>query len=414
MSNELAVQTAGATALAAFQVPDDIKQELALHGGNIADKITTNSLMFGNGAWTMSVNGAKKVLQRKNEDGDLENVQMLRVIVLGYNQARERAYYDGPYDASNQRAPDCWAKDGRRPHSDVAEPQSKTCELCAKSAKGSNAITGGAACSQHRILVVVPAGDLTAPALRLKIAVTSDWDLQDEQARAQGWYGFNNYTDFLRQNGATHTGAMITRMRFDPNPKVTYSKIQFARGDFLGAEDRAKMYARAKSDEVVDLLNQTWGAPKAASSGKPLPADDAPAGDPVFSQTGAAAQAAQEKESARLKAEADAAAAAKTAALKQAEAAEAAAKAAAKAAADKKAAAIAAAKALLAEAGAETAGFDDQKPVVSAPPAAAAPAVTETAAPKRASRAKAKDEPVVPSAPVEVPESISGLMDAWS
>lgn len=415
MSQQLAVQTAGATALAAFQVPDYIKQAQAVHGGNIADRVTTNSLMFGNGTWTMSVNGEKKVIQRPNEDGDLENVQMLKVVVLGYNPVRERSYYDGAYNPAAQRAPDCWAKDGRKPNADVPEPQSKTCEICPKAAKGSNPITGGAACTQHRTLVVIPAGDFTMPALKLKISVTSDFDKKDEAAMAAGWYGFNNYTDFLRANGVINTSVLVTRIRFDPNPNITYSKVQFARGDFLNQTQSEMMLARAKTDEVQDLLNQTYGPPRTSSSGRALPADDEPVGDPVFSQTGAGAQAAQAKENARLKAEDAAKAAAVRAAAVQ-EAADAAAKvvaasAAVKAAADKKAAAIAAAKALLAEAEAEVSGFDDP-PVapVSVAPVAAAP-VTETPPPAKRVTRKAKEE--VASAPVELPEALTGIMDAW-
>lgn len=395
MGNEVSVR--GGNMLASFEVPDDIKQELAGREGNIiSEKFTTNSLTFGNGAWTMIVNGEPKVLQRRNEDGDMENVQTLRLIVLGFSAQRERSWHDGPYDASNQRAPDCWSKNGRSPDANAAMPQAQTCVMCEHGAKGGS-------CRQHRVLVVIPAGDLNAPALRLKIAITSDWDKQDEAAMAQGWYGFSNYTDFLRAHGVNHTGILVTRARFDPNPKITYSKIQFARGDFLSAADRALMYERAKSDEVQELLNQNWSAPK--PQGKSLPA---PAADPVFSQSGASAQAAQEHENARLRAAEEAEAAKHAAEAKAVRAAQAAKE---KAAAEDKARKLAELqaqmKALEAEVEAPAA------PVEAAPVDNVVNLPTPPAPPKRGRPPKAAEPAPAPAAPIEVPDKLQGMLDAW-
>jgi len=420
MGNEVAARSG--TSLAAFQIPDDVAAILAGEEGNIAQRVTVNSLnTAGKGTWVMNVNGEKKVLERKNAEGDMELVSTIRVIILGYNRVRERGWYETPFDPANPRAPDCWSKDGRKPDVNSPMPQANACDTCPMAAKGSRQSDdgkSGVACSQHRTLVVIPEKTLEFPALKMRISVTSDWDKQDPEAEAQGWYGFGNYADMLRAGGAQHTFIMSTRMRFDP--KVRWPKIQFGRGDMLPASTVKAMLERSKSDEVQGLLNETWSA-QSSSRGRALPAPLEPAGDPVFSQSGRGAEAAQAAESARLKAEAAVEAA--KAATAQAAADQAARDAAAKIAADNatKAAKAAALRAQLAaleaaEADAQfdnvaappppTAAFDDT-PTAPAPAAAAEP-------PKRTRAAnKPKETPVAPPPPQEAPDNLKEIMGAW-
>src|SRR5208282_1201391 len=112
MSTELSTAP-GAKGLT-FAVPPALAALIKAKGmKNIADKSTVNSLTFR--PWTIHINGDKKIVQKANEDGEMENVQIMRVIVLNQAPHRGRSYYEGLYDSAKTRAPDCWSVDGKRP-----------------------------------------------------------------------------------------------------------------------------------------------------------------------------------------------------------------------------------------------------------------------------------------------------------
>ena len=425
MGNEVTAQ-AGTKGLS-FAVPAHLAAAMVVAGGgNIAEKATVPSLTYGGKVWTMSLNGEKKVLQRRNEEGEMENVQVLRVIVLDYAKHRGRSYYEGAFDADTPRQPECWSEDGKRPHASVEAPQHTVCDTCPMAAKGSKIVDGKPtiACSQYRMLAVVPAANLDFEPLRLRLAVTSDWDKSDEEAIASGWYGFQNYTDFLRANGVGFTNALVTRMRFG---NANYPKVQFARGDFLDNDAFQKTLEVAQGDAVKKLLS---GFAPAGGNGKPvepkgkaLPKDDPeePVADPVFSKTGRAAEEAQAALTAAAK---DAEVAKQYAAVKAADDAKAAA--ALKAKADAKAVKVAAAKAAAEAAAAaaeaarkaaegddddESGGFDEAPAVKQPEPPKPAPAAAETAPPKKADRKTPPPAPV--TAPAEVPPALTGILGEW-
>lgn len=428
MANEVATQKA-ANGLS-FAVPAHLQSAMASAGhGNIAEKASVPSLTYGGKVWTMVVGGEKKILRRKNEDGEMENVQILRVVVLDYAKQRGRALYEGAYDDANPRQPECWSEDGKKPHVAVEAPQCSSCEVCPKAAKGSKVVDGREmiACAQHRMLAVVPANNPEFEPLRLKIAVTSDWDKSDEESMAEGWYGFSNYVDFLRANGCAWSNALVTRMRF---ANTKYPKVQFARGDFLDADEFQKTLAIGQGEGVKKLLSG-WtpaGADGKPVKGKPLPADDeTPAADPVFSKTGAAAEQAVKDLAAKAAAQEVAIAAeARAAAQEEADrlaATEAKAKAAAKAAkvaaakAAAEAAATAAAAALKAAEEDEddgASGFDEPAKAPPTAPVKAAAPLDATPPPAKKGDSKEKEPPAAPaSAPAEVPPTLTGILGEW-
>jgi hypothetical protein len=343
----------------------------------------------------MNINGESKPVTRRDPDtNELENVQILRVVVVDWNQVKERAYYEGNWTGVS-RQPDCWSPDGKKPHASVENPQGATCETCPMSFKGSKVLDGKQmiACGTSRVLVVVPEKNMEYAAMKLKLAVTSDWDAKDDEAVANGWYAWKNYVDFLKANGLDHSGAVVTQMRF---ANVNFPKVQFKLARFLEEEEFDKVLARSKSEEVQKLL--AGFNPVAKPQGKPLPKDDLP-----VSQAEHEEDAREQK--LRAAEQAEAAKHAEAAALvrfkQNAE------ELAAKAAADAKAKKIADAKAALAALEAEEGGFDDaprtvpgvpgpfppQKPiVVNADAPVDTPAQTEEK--KRTRRSKAEMEAV--------------------
>jgi hypothetical protein len=228
---------------------------------NIEDRQTVPSLSYEGKVWTVSANGDKRKLTKVNDDGDEEAVGTMRVVILDYAKRRGRALYEGAYDPAKPGKPTCWSEDGIRPHASVEAKQHTTCEGCPMSIKGSKVNDNGkavTACSQHRMLAIVPANKLDFTPLRLKLSITSDWDGQSPDLEAQGWFAFSNFTSYLQKKGASHTAAFVTKMRFDPN--VTWPKVMFAHDRWLTDTELAAVKPIVKSDAVKSLLAGTWTA----------------------------------------------------------------------------------------------------------------------------------------------------------
>jgi hypothetical protein len=268
-------------------VPSHVQKFLETES-NISDRATVPSLTFEGKVWTIALNGEKTKLVKKDEDGDETPISTMRVVILDYAKRRGRAYYEGSYDPAKPGTPLCWSDDGIAPHANVEAPQSKKCEGCPMSVKGSKVSDNGkavTACSQHRMVVVVPANRLDFTPLRMKIAITSDWDKQNPDQEAQGWFAFQNYTDFLRSKGVTHTAALVTKMKFDTG--AAYPKILFSPDRWLEAAEVAKIAPVSKSDEVQGLLGGTWtpagadGVKTIAGTASVVDEDEAPAPKPA-------------------------------------------------------------------------------------------------------------------------------------
>lgn len=258
-------------ALALFSkkgLPAHVRAFLDEEESNIADKASVPSLSYEGKTWTVVLNGEKKKLTKVDGDGDEVPVSILKVVVLDYAKRRGRAFYAGAYDPAAVKQPDCWSEDGVKPHDAVEVKQHHQCEGCPMSVKGSKVTEQGkaaAACSQHRMIVVVPANNLDHPPLRMKLAVTSDWDKQSPDWEKQHYYAFSNYLDFLKANGCSNTAAIVTKLRFDPN--VAYPKVLFGPADWVKPEDAPTVRQAMKSDDVKKLLT-AWTP--AGVDGKPV------------------------------------------------------------------------------------------------------------------------------------------------
>jgi len=250
---------------------------------NVADKQTTNQLTFAGKAWAITIDGDKKVLTRKNEDGDDINVSILSVHILDYAQKRGRAYYEGPWDRDNVKPPACWSDDGVKPHVTVESPQASKCDGCPMSIKGTKVSddnkTTAAACAAYQMLAVTPKLDAIVP-LRLKLSITSIWAKDDKENQAKDWYAFQQYLDYLRTRGIKNTGAVITKLKFDT---TEYPKILFKAGGWATPEQLERVAALAAEEDTKKLLHGSWTVSETAAEpkGKALPEDegdeDAPA-----------------------------------------------------------------------------------------------------------------------------------------
>lgn len=264
-----------------FVVPDYLSAFMD-EESNIGSVQTVPTLTYAGKVWVTSVDGEKKRLERPNAEGDMEPVSVLRVVILDAQLKRGRDYYDGPFDAGTPKSPDCWSIDGEKPHASVKEPMCSSCGKCPKAVKGSKVGDDGhegVACGEYRLLAVIPAGALDSTPLRLKLRVTSDYDVKSADLQKEGWFAFKQFKDFLRAKRVMHTATIVTKLKFDTSKGITYPKILFAPDRLLTQEEFAKVRPLIKAETTQKLISDAY-TPNGAD-GEPTSGGEA---DPVAEQ----------------------------------------------------------------------------------------------------------------------------------
>lgn len=368
-------------------------------GANITERETVPSLSYEGKTWTVVLKGEKKPLQRRNEDGDLEPIPIMRVVLLDFAPNRGRTFYEGGYDRDKPGKPVCWSEDSKVADPAITEAPFEgwtgKCDGCPKSIKGSKVTDAGkavTACSLHRMVAVLPvskAGLFHTP-LRMKLAITSLYD-KDNPLEAEGWYAFDNYLRHLQKAMPNqHTCKLVTKMKFDPDAQ--YPKVLFCEDRWVTADEFAALKPIVKSDEVRALISGQWSPDGVGGTRR----------DEVDPETVTQAKALREAEEAKVAAEAKAAAEA-----------EAKAKAKAKAAAEAKAVAAAKAKAAAAAAEDDDGGLSALDGEVIPPPAkpkAGGASVVKNVAPPKDVEAPAKADAKATKAP---PPELGSLLTDW-
>ena len=107
------------------------------------------------------------------------------------------------------------------------------------------------------ILSVLPIDDFEpAPVRRIEV-VGNPGDIPEVQRLVpdqaqQGWYAFQNYVEWLKSRGVTHTCAVVTKMKFDPAANVCDWMASNA-----GAADCANVIPHATTTSNETLLSMT-------------------------------------------------------------------------------------------------------------------------------------------------------------
>lgn len=294
------------------QLPAHILAAQEQLGSNIPDKQTVPSLSYKGKVWSIKLDGNETKLARPNADGDMEPLSIFRGVVLNYNNVRGRAYYVGAYDPNATVQPICWSADGKTPDASLPLPdtlptsltaadraktphrQASACSECSRSVKGSKITEQGKStteCGQHRMLAVVPSFKLDFVPLRLKIAVTSDWD---KDLVEHGWFAWQQYVDYLKSRGIINTASVVTKMKFDQNE--AYPKVMFGVDRFLNEAEMDYIAPLTKSEQVTDLLAEKWTAAGVdGTSNQPEPANDTAALQAARAEQAAKAKLAEEE-----------------------------------------------------------------------------------------------------------------------
>ena len=249
------------------QLPDYLKDWGAEDNVIVREQIP--QISFRGKVWRLIVQGKEEVVKNP-VDG--EPVGAIQVVILDYNKARSRAYYEGDFEEGKNRAPVCWSNDGKVPDANVPDKQSVTCDGCEWSKKGSKIANGKevTACSQYKRAVVVPATNPDFMPLLLKIPQTSIWDKDNAENEAKNLYAFDQYMDMLKRHGIMHTGKVVTRIKFDH--RQAYPKLLFKADCPLPAELKPSILAQiAKKDELTALLNTMPDLSGGGASAAPAP-----------------------------------------------------------------------------------------------------------------------------------------------
>ena len=284
-----------ANALALFDpasVPDHVKKFLETHDSNIPVSDSIPTLSIKGKVFSISIGGETTKIMKLNSEGEEEPVSILPVVILRSAERRGRNFFEGAYDSDKKSSPICWSNDGVKPDESIPKPKASACNKCPLSQKNSRITENGkgaVACQEFRTIAVVPAHDLAFEPLRVKLPVTSDFDGQNKEAQAKGWYGFKNYLDLLRSKGVTNTNVLSTKLKFDPSAE--YPKLQFSPGKWLGDEQLATVEELVESQKVKDLLVISY-TPHTEDDKSDLPVDDDEDAAPVVTKPGKAKAAA--------------------------------------------------------------------------------------------------------------------------
>jgi len=222
------------------------KKLASIFGGikpNIPVAESLPTLSFSGKTWKVNIDNTETVVMDPNRED--EPATQTRIVVLGVNAPRSRAYHAGTYDPDSPSAPVCWSYDGVEPDASIAVPQARTCAECKWSAKGSKINDQGKAvmaCQQNKRLAVVPAADTRFTPLLLKLPITSIYDATNPYEE-KGWYAWDQYLKNINARVKRedklppHTAMFVTAVRFDPN--VVYPKLLFKLESFV--EDDQEM-----------------------------------------------------------------------------------------------------------------------------------------------------------------------------
>ena len=225
--------------------------------------------------FTISADGETTQLMRTDDEGNEFPLATLPVIVLDYGAKMGRSYYENDFDPNEIKEPVCYSLDSVAPEDDSEKKQSDKCATCPMAVKGSKVSDKGkplTACSQHRILAVIPVKRMDLPPLRLRIAQTSNYDGRSPELKAKGLLAFQNYLDYVRARGIPHTQSVVTQLSFDPSQ--AYPKLLFKASRYTNEDELAKIDLILETGKVEAILGKHGAdvVKKAGPAGPALPA----------------------------------------------------------------------------------------------------------------------------------------------
>jgi hypothetical protein len=234
MSTELANILASDPSLFEIGLDEDT---LAVAGGN------------SNQSKRLSIKGGVfRKMSGGKEIGAIEDRHM-NVVIVKMAHSASRTFYSQGYKEGEKVSPVCWSSDSRVPDAEVKSPQSKSCESCQFSTKGSGSNGTGSACRLSWRMAVVLPNDPSGDVMQLVLPATSCFGKEEN-----GKFPFRPYVQMLANHNIS-AGRVITKMQFDtksPTPKVIFSPA-----GAVPPEDRDAVLRQSKSHAAESAIKMT-------------------------------------------------------------------------------------------------------------------------------------------------------------
>ena len=176
-------------------------------------------------------------------------MMILEAVVVSANPQLSKTYYEGDYQPGDDKEPTCSADNGIVPDAHITAPQHSNCAACPKNQWGSkiSKMSGKdiKACTDNKRLAILPAADLKYDALGLNVTPSSlgDW---------------GKYVKALSERNIP-VNAIVTNITFDAT--ASHPKLLFSFNRTLTAEEYAILAARAKGDDVKNIVSPVRQVP---------------------------------------------------------------------------------------------------------------------------------------------------------
>lgn len=234
MSTELANILANDPSLIEVGLDEDT---LAVAGGS------------GNQSKRLSIKGGVfRKMSGGKEIGAIEDRHM-NVVIVKMAHSASRTFYSQGYKEGEKVSPVCWSSDSRVPDAEVKTPQSKSCETCQFSTKGSSLNGTGSACRLSWRMAVVLPNDPSGDVMQLVLPATSCFGKEEN-----GKFPFRPYVQMLANHNIS-AGRVITKIQFDtksPTPKVIFSPA-----GAVPPEDRDTILRQSKGHAAESAIKMT-------------------------------------------------------------------------------------------------------------------------------------------------------------
>lgn len=187
----------------------------------------------------------------KYHDTPLKDNQVTCIILAGLI---ENAYYDGPYDPNNPKAPVCFAfsedGDGMAPHEKAHDPQHETCDGCPRNEWGSASVGRGKACKNIRRLGLLSCDEVSMSGIE-------DGEIATLEVSVTSVKSYSGYVKQLALNGSA-PWAWQTVITLDREPGKEYSNLSFQSADRKPIPEKYYPAILARVKEAEKLIDQPY------------------------------------------------------------------------------------------------------------------------------------------------------------
>jgi hypothetical protein len=183
------------------------------------------------------------------KDGDDNNLQRLRVVIIAARDALNKAYYEGAWTGTKQDAA-CFSLDGVRPNPGVPNQQNDICATCIKNAFGTSSNGKGKACSDAKKIIVVPINDLGNGSAELAQwqGDTTPFTMSVPAGSFKTW---KSYVTTLAANKVPMRAA-VTELSF---ADTEYPSLEFKYAGLMTAEAFAEIEDLRATEQVVKSIS---------------------------------------------------------------------------------------------------------------------------------------------------------------